>query len=119
MPFSWKMIFIGQLSLGFLSETLRTHCMHFLQLGFNDFFSSLFGVMEMNSLETLKKSQPKGKTGRRSLKYLFKTGFVCVQPQSEKYKINCVKDSDDFSWQADYKRCHKAHYEFLRSAQTH
>ncbi len=78
MPLSWKMIFIRELSLGFLSETLRSHCMCFLQLGFNDFFYSSFGVMEMNDLESLKKSQHKKKTGRWSLKYLIKTVCMCA-----------------------------------------
>lgn len=86
--FFLEMILIRELSLGFLCETLG---MSLLQLGFSDFFSSFFGVMEMNmGLEQCKKSQQK--TGRWSLKYLIKIRFACVLP---KYEINRVKVSDD------------------------
>lgn len=54
MPFSWKMIFISVLSLGFLYESFRNHCTYFLQLGFKFFPPFILWVMEMNSCGPLK-----------------------------------------------------------------
>lgn len=52
MLFSWKNDLYQESfhwSFFSFSETLRTHCMHFLQSGFNDFFLLFWGVIEMNS----------------------------------------------------------------------